>query len=251
MRCHAHPLGKDFHMDGSHDNSIYRQWKLAAPGAVCSWLARDAEARSGNAQSTGAARPSPESRVPSRSQALRCREHRAAALGRPSAPWPRRPGSYRCCCFPRSLRRPAGGAGPCRGAPMLPQGLQPEQELQFWNEVDDACSSFLSSGAPPQVSNEMEELCLMIMGTQPKTQEQDEKDNTKRFLFHYSKTQKLGNSNVMSSVVHPLLQLVPQLHERRMKRFNTHEELRSPLLSRSQGYFLFRPRNGRRSSGFV
>ncbi|KAK2488441.1 hypothetical protein MC885_017276, partial [Smutsia gigantea] len=71
----------------------------------------------------------------------------------------------------------------------------------------------------PQASNALKELCITITGTLPKPQETDEKDNAKRFLFHYSKTQKLGNSNVVSSVVHPLLQLVPQLHERRMKRF--------------------------------
>uniref|UniRef100_A0A2K5RU57 Neuromedin U n=1 Tax=Cebus imitator TaxID=2715852 RepID=A0A2K5RU57_CEBIM len=126
-------------------------------------------------------------------------------------------------------------AGVCRGAPVLPQGLQPEQKLQLWNEA----------------SNALEELCLVIMGMLPKPQEQDEKDNTKRFLFHYSKTQKLGNSNVVSSVVHPLLQLVPRLHERRMKRFGVDEEFQSPFASQSRGYFLFRPRNGRRSASFI
>ncbi|XP_037684870.1 neuromedin-U [Choloepus didactylus] len=140
-------------------------------------------------------------------------------------------------------------AGACRGAP-LPQGLRPEQELQLWNEIDDACSSFLSINSQPQASSALEELCFMIMGILPKPQELDEKDNTKRFLFHYSKTQKLGNSNVVSSVVHPLLQLIPQLHERRMKRFKVDEEFQGPVVSRSRGYFLFRPRNGRRSSGF-
>ncbi|PNI82480.1 NMU isoform 1 [Pan troglodytes] len=126
-------------------------------------------------------------------------------------------------------------AGACRGAPILPQGLQPEQQLQLWNEA----------------SNALEEFCFMIMGMLPKPQEQDEKDNTKRFLFHYSKTQKLGKSNVVSSVVHPLLQLVPHLHERRMKRFRVDEEFQSPFASQSRGYFLFRPRNGRRSAGFI
>ncbi|XP_057584730.1 neuromedin-U isoform X2 [Hippopotamus amphibius kiboko] len=126
-------------------------------------------------------------------------------------------------------------ADACGGAPILPQGLQPEQELQLWNEA----------------SNALEELCFTIMGTLPKPQETDEKDNTKRFLFHYSKTRKLGNSNVVSSVLHPLLQLVPQLHERRMKRFRVDEEFQGPLASQSRGYFLFRPRNGRRSEGYI
>ncbi|XP_015997796.2 uncharacterized protein LOC107509634 [Rousettus aegyptiacus] len=186
------------------------------------------------------------------------------------------------------------------GAPILPQGLKPEQELQLWNEIDAACSSFLSIGSQPQVipvggvwfrpylsicaaphhtqlagnhkepcptsvfrcfekpdlevcsqqpgrvvTNALEELCLMIMGTLPKSQKTNEKDNTKRFLFHYSKTRKLGNSNV-SSVVHPLLQLVPQLYERRMKRFKVDEEFQGPIARQSRRYFLFRPRNGRR-----
>ncbi|XP_040148337.1 neuromedin-U isoform X2 [Ictidomys tridecemlineatus] len=117
-------------------------------------------------------------------------------------------------------------AGACGGAPIFPQGLQPEQELQLWNEIDDACSSFLSVDSQTQASTALKEFCFMVMGILPKPQEQDEKDNAKRFLFHYSKTQKLGNSNVV-------------------------EEFQSPFASRSKGYFLFRPRNGRRSADFV
>ncbi|KAM5339846.1 neuromedin-U isoform 2-T3 [Glossophaga mutica] len=131
-------------------------------------------------------------------------------------------------------------AGACGGAPISPQRLQPEQELQLWNEIGAACSSFLSVGSQSQASNALEELCFTIMGTLPKPQ----------FLFHYSKTRKLGNSNVVSSVVHPLLQLVPQLHERRMKRFKVDEEIQSPIASQRRSYFLFRPRNGR-SEGYI
>ncbi|XP_036271750.1 neuromedin-U isoform X1 [Pipistrellus kuhlii] len=142
-------------------------------------------------------------------------------------------------------------AGAGQGAPILPQGLQPEEELQLWNEIDAACSSFLSIGSQPQASNALAELCFTIMGTLPKAQKTDEKVNNKRFLFHYSKTGKLGNSNVVSSVVHPLLQLVPQLHERRMKRFKSDGEFQGPIASHSRRYFLFRPRNGRRSEGYI
>ncbi|DAA28689.1 neuromedin-U isoform X1 [Bos taurus] len=142
-------------------------------------------------------------------------------------------------------------ADACGGAPVLPQGLQPEQELQLWKQINDACLSLLSMHPQPQASNALEEICLTIMRTLPKPQETDEKDNTKRFLFHYSKTQKLGNSNVVSSVLHPLLQLVPQLHERRMKRFRLDEEFQGPIASQSRRYFLFRPRNGRRSEGYI
>ncbi|XP_073898311.1 neuromedin-U isoform X2 [Castor canadensis] len=116
-------------------------------------------------------------------------------------------------------------AGACRGAPLLPQGLQPERELQLWNEIDDACSSILSVDSQPQASTALRELCFMVMGIPPKPQEQDEKDNVKRFLFHYSKTQKSGSSNVV-------------------------EEFQSPFASPSRGFFLFRPRNGR-ATGFI
>uniref|UniRef100_A0A8C3WR97 Neuromedin U n=1 Tax=Catagonus wagneri TaxID=51154 RepID=A0A8C3WR97_9CETA len=124
---------------------------------------------------------------------------------------------------------------PGRGAPVSPQGFQPEQELQLWNEAPSA----------------LEELCFTIMGTLPTPRETDEKDNTKRFLFHYSKTRKLGNSNVVSSVLHPLLQLVPQLHERRTKRLRADEEFQGPLASQNRRYFLFRPRNGKRSEAYI
>ncbi|XP_034628678.1 neuromedin-U isoform X3 [Trachemys scripta elegans] len=119
----------------------------------------------------------------------------------------------------------------CQGVPVPSQELQAEQDLQLWNEVDDACSAYLS-----------------IIDPHPESLE--EKDNTKRFLFHYSKTHDSGNSNIMSSVLHPLLQLVPQLHERRLKRYKADEELQGPGGIQSRGYFLFRPRNGRRSASF-
>ncbi|XP_004460693.2 neuromedin-U [Dasypus novemcinctus] len=142
-------------------------------------------------------------------------------------------------------------AGACRGGPILSQGLYPEQELQLWNEINDACSSYLSNDSQSQASNALKDICFIIVEILSKPQQKpDGKDNTKRFLFHYSKTQKLGNSNVVSSIVHPLLQLVPQLHERRMKRFKMDEEFQGPVASRSGGFFLFRPRNGRRSAGF-
>ncbi|XP_074847918.1 neuromedin-U [Carettochelys insculpta] len=135
--------------------------------------------------------------------------------------------------------------------PMPPQELQTEQDLQLWNEIDDACSAYLSIIDPhPETSNALEELCFMVMGYLQKPQSLDEKDNTKRFLFHYAKSHDSGNSDLMSSVLHPLLQLVPQLHERRLKRYKADEDLQGPTGIQSRGYFLFRPRNGRRSAGF-
>ncbi|XP_030420123.1 neuromedin-U isoform X2 [Gopherus evgoodei] len=122
----------------------------------------------------------------------------------------------------------------CQGVPVPSQELQAEQDLQLWNEIDDACSAYLSIIEPhPETSSALEELCFMVMGFPQKPQTLEEKDNTKR-----------------SSVLHPLLQLVPQLHERRLKRYKADEELQGTGGIQSRGYFLFRPRNGRRSAGF-
>ncbi|XP_067386638.1 neuromedin-U isoform X2 [Emydura macquarii macquarii] len=129
----------------------------------------------------------------------------------------------------------------CKGAPMPSQAQ--EQDLQLWNEIDDACSAYLSVDPQPEASSALEELCFMVMEFLQKPQSVDEKDNTKR-------THDSGNSDIMSSVLHPLLQLVPQLHERRLKRYKADEELQGPGGIQSRGYFLFRPRNGRRSAGF-
>ncbi|XP_053073331.1 neuromedin-U isoform X8 [Acinonyx jubatus] len=112
-------------------------------------------------------------------------------------------------------------AGTCLGAPILSQGLRPEQELQLWNEIDDACSSFLSLDSQPQASNALEELCITIRRTLPKPQETDEKDNTKRFLFHYSKTRKLGNSNVVEEFQGPIASQVRRQFLFRDQQFST------------------------------
>ncbi|KAE8629597.1 hypothetical protein XENTR_v10000540 [Xenopus tropicalis] len=135
-------------------------------------------------------------------------------------------------------------AASCKGFPLSSNALQ-EQELQLWNELGNDCSTILSDSLGPST---LEELCFMIMGILQKSQGSDEKEESKRFLFHYSKSHESGNSDITSSVLHPLLQLVPQLHDRRMKRFKAEEEVQGPGLSR--GYFLFRPRNGRRSAIF-
>ncbi|PKU30303.1 neuromedin-u [Limosa lapponica baueri] len=117
-------------------------------------------------------------------------------------------------------------------------------------KIDDACSAYLSRDSQPQASSALEELCFLVVGFLQKPQGLDEKDNTKRFLFHYSKTHDSGNSDITSSVLHPLLQLVPQLNERRLKRYKVDEELQGPGGIQSRGYFFYRPRNGRRSVDF-
>ncbi|XP_072192036.1 neuromedin-U isoform X2 [Excalfactoria chinensis] len=121
----------------------------------------------------------------------------------------------------------------CKGVPMPSQALEAEQELQLWKEIDDACSAYMSTDSQPQVPSTLEELCFLVMGFLQKSQGLDEKDNMKR-----------------SSVLHPLLQLVPQLNERRLKRYKVDEDLQGAGGIQSRGYFFFRPRNGKRSVDF-
>nr|XP_033800962.1 neuromedin-U isoform X6 [Geotrypetes seraphini] len=113
----------------------------------------------------------------------------------------------------------------CKGAPLSLQTLQDEHDMQLWNEIDNTCSAFMSTDPRSQASSALEELCYMVMGILQKSQGLDEKDNAKRFLFHYAKTHDSGNSDIM-------------------------EELEGPGGIQSRGYFLFRPRNGRRAAGF-
>ncbi|KFP38009.1 Neuromedin-U, partial [Chlamydotis macqueenii] len=103
------------------------------------------------------------------------------------------------------------------GAPMPSQVLKADWDLQLWKEIDDACSAYLLTDSQPQVSQTeaLEELCFLIMGFLQKPQGLDEKDNTKRFLFHYSKSHDSGNSDVM-------------------------EELQGPGGIQSRGYFFYR-----------
>ncbi|XP_073439665.1 neuromedin-U isoform X4 [Dendrobates tinctorius] len=120
----------------------------------------------------------------------------------------------------------------CEGAPFSSPVLRAEEELQLWNGIDDACSAVLSD-SQPAVSSALEELCFMAMGILQKSQGLEEKDDSKRrlnffsaqFLFHYSKSHDSGNSDIT-------------------------EEVQGPGGVLSRGYFLFRPRNGRRSAGF-
>ncbi|NXI81262.1 NMU protein, partial [Rhipidura dahli] len=111
------------------------------------------------------------------------------------------------------------------GAPMPFQALESDEDLQLLKEIDVACSAYLSTDSQPRVSSTLEELCSLVMGFLQKPQGLDEKDNTKRFLFHYSKTHDSGNSDIM-------------------------EELQGPGMIQSRGYFFYRPRNGRRSVDF-
>ncbi|XP_059507413.1 neuromedin-U isoform X4 [Stegostoma tigrinum] len=102
-----------------------------------------------------------------------------------------------------------------QGVLASPQRFPAEQKLRLWSEVDDLCSSFLSAVPQSQSSGTLKELCYMALTILERHQ----------FLFHYSKTHDTGNSNFM-------------------------EEFQGPGGIQSRGYFMFRPRNGRRSSSF-
>ncbi|KAM4780473.1 neuromedin-U isoform 4-T4 [Cyanocitta cristata] len=122
----------------------------------------------------------------------------------------------------------ASSMSACKGAPMPSQALESNEDLQLLKEIDDACSAYLSTDSQPrvsqtEVSGTLEELCFLVMGFLQKPQ---------------------------SSVLHPLLQLVPQLNERRLKRYKLDEELQGPRVIQSRGYFFYRPRNGKRSVDF-
>nr|XP_020648138.1 neuromedin-U isoform X2 [Pogona vitticeps] len=91
----------------------------------------------------------------------------------------------------------AFGVSSCKAAPMASHSPQGEHELQMWNEINDVCSTYLTRDTSPQSSNTLEDLCIMVLELLQKTQDLDEKDNTKRFLFHYTKTHETGNSNIL------------------------------------------------------
>ncbi|NXR67678.1 NMU protein, partial [Rhadina sibilatrix] len=91
----------------------------------------------------------------------------------------------------------ASSISACKGAPMPSQALDSDEDLQLLKEIDDACSAYLSADSQLQMSSTVEELCFLVMGFFQKPQGLDEKDNTKRFLFHYSKTHDSGNSDIM------------------------------------------------------
>ncbi|CAN9500991.1 unnamed protein product [Ophioblennius macclurei] len=105
-------------------------------------------------------------------------------------------------------------APPCRGAPVDLQQTATHQPL---SQIEAACSSYLTADLQFWASDVLQELCGMI-------------------LLHKSKTSEL----------HPLLNLASQLHPRRERGLSMDAELQGPGGIQSRGFFLYRPRNGRR-----
>ncbi|XP_021324062.1 neuromedin-U isoform X2 [Danio rerio] len=102
-----------------------------------------------------------------------------------------------------------------------------------------------------QTSDVLEDLCFLMLGSLQKSKEITARETSKRFLFHYTKPNGAGLSDGTSTVLHPLLELIPQLARRRSRRMKLNENLQGPGRIQSRGYFLYRPRNGRRSDEYV
>ncbi|KAL1022599.1 hypothetical protein UPYG_G00029730 [Umbra pygmaea] len=136
----------------------------------------------------------------------------------------------------------------CKSVPIQQQRANDQDQLL--KQLKDVCSSYLLNDLPFRTSDVIGELCVLVF--LQKTKDLKEQENpTKRFLFHYAKQQGVGLTDG-GSVMHPLLQLVPQLNTRRERgeEVLVRNDLQGPGGIQSRGYFLYRPRNGRRSLEF-
>ncbi|XP_028260238.1 neuromedin-U isoform X1 [Parambassis ranga] len=115
---------------------------------------------------------------------------------------------------------------------------------QLLSQLDAVCSSYLSADLKFWTSDVLGELCVLMLVQ--KSKELKVRENSKRFLFHYSRPHGYPLSHRVTPPLHPLLHLVTQLHPRREREL-TSAELQGPGGIQSRGYFLYRPRNGRRS----
>ncbi|XP_037530976.1 neuromedin-U [Nematolebias whitei] len=128
-------------------------------------------------------------------------------------------------------------------APADLQQVTPNQR-QLLHQIETTCSSYLSADLQFWASDILGELCVLMLVH--KSKEQSFPENNKRFLFHYSRPHGSDLSQG-SSQLHPLLHLVSQLHTRKDRGLLMRAELQGPGGIESRGYFLYRPRNGRRS----
>ncbi|XP_016380984.1 neuromedin-U-like isoform X1 [Sinocyclocheilus rhinocerous] len=127
-------------------------------------------------------------------------------------------------------------------APVLlnPSSIEHEQLL---TQITDLCSFYLSADPSFRTSDVLEDLCFLMLGSLQKSKEITARETSKR-----------------STVLHPLLELIPQLARRRSRRMKLNvcilhaylhsdyisaDDLQGPGRIQSRGYFLYRPRNGR------
>ncbi|XP_066533905.1 neuromedin-U isoform X2 [Hoplias malabaricus] len=113
----------------------------------------------------------------------------------------------------------------CAGAPVFlnPSTVQHEQLL---NQIDNACSSYLSAERPLRTFDIRRDFCSLMLGVLQKSQDMADREPSKRFLFHYTKPNGAGLNDGT-------------------------EYLQGPRAIQSRGYFSYRPRNGRRSTEYV
>ncbi|XP_071343465.1 neuromedin-U isoform X2 [Trachinotus anak] len=132
----------------------------------------------------------------------------------------------------------------CTSAPAELQQATTEQR-QLLSQIDAVCSSYLSADLKFWASDVLGDLCVLMLVQ--KSKELKVRENSKRFLFHYSRPKGSALSQRMTPLLHPLLHLVSQLGNRRERGLSMRAELQGPGGIQSRGYFLYRPRNGRRS----
>ncbi|XP_058612370.1 neuromedin-U isoform X3 [Onychostoma macrolepis] len=118
-------------------------------------------------------------------------------------------------------------------APVLlnPSSIEHEQLL---TQITDLCLFYLSADPSFRTSDVLGDLCFLMLGSLEKSEEVTARETSKR-----------------STVLHPLLELIPQLARRRSRRMKLNDDLQGPGRIQSRGYFLYRPRNGRRSDEYV
>ncbi|XP_074493104.1 neuromedin-U isoform X6 [Sebastes fasciatus] len=118
----------------------------------------------------------------------------------------------------------------CKSAPAELQQATTDPR-QLLSQIDAVCSSYLSADLEIWVSGASDvlgELCVLM-------------------LVQKSKELKVQENSKRTPLSHPLLRLVHQLHTRRERGLSMRAELQGPGGIQSRGYFLYRPRNGRRS----
>ncbi|XP_078114355.1 neuromedin-U [Sander vitreus] len=111
----------------------------------------------------------------------------------------------------------------CKSAPAE---LRQATTDQLLSQIDAVCSSYLSTDLKFWASDILGELCVLM-------------------LVQKSKELKVRENSKRTSQLHPLLRLVSQL--RREKGLSMRAAFQGPGGIQNRGYFLYRPRNGRRS----
>ncbi|XP_048109137.1 neuromedin-U isoform X2 [Alosa alosa] len=130
----------------------------------------------------------------------------------------------------------------CKSAPVLQQRPTIDYD-QLVNQVDDICTSFFSEDFPFRAREMLGEVCVLMLGALQKAQDLTPRDNSKRFLFHYAKS---GGDEIQNEM---LVSAMPS--KKQVRRATALDDVKGPGGIQSRGYFLYRPRNGRRSAEYV